>query len=332
MWSTEFTVALVLVLATGAAVSVTNARLRRVPHPRGLSGRGLELLETAFLAGGPTRVAVTALIRMQQEGRVIVSRSGTVTVTDPQPRDAVEAALIEAAGPGRQQDAHVLRLAVARSAAVQEIGDRLAERGLMRRPDRHRALVRARIVFGLALLATVALGVFAMVDWAGRSFEDRYTGAPPVLPFAILLIVGVIFLVATRPDKGRVTPAGRRQLSMMKEGGAWRPWDVAAPAAALAVLGALALDGTEILDEETRAALMARQLAATYALNSASGSTAVWCGSSSDGGSSSSCGSSSCGSSSGSCGSSGGSCSSGSSCGGGSSCGSSCGGGGCGGS
>ncbi|MFK0237766.1 hypothetical protein [Streptomyces vinaceus] len=43
----------------------------------------------------------TVMVGMSQQGRLVASASGTVMVTDPEPRDRIEAALIEAVGPTR---------------------------------------------------------------------------------------------------------------------------------------------------------------------------------------------------------------------------------------
>ncbi|MDH6125898.1 TIGR04222 domain-containing membrane protein [Kitasatospora sp. GP82] len=346
MWYTELGIATALVLGAGLWTSVSRQRMHRVPSLQGLPGHGLPLPDTAFLAGGPARAAEVVIVRMQQEGRLIVSRDGTATVTDPQPRDPAEAVLIEAAGPGGQCELALLRTAVMRSPEIQRIGDHLAERGLMRRPELYRSAVRARRLLQLALLAALALGVVASISWMSRPWWEQDTSTPPFFPFLALLLVGAAWSRSARPGRSRVTPAGVRQLSLMKQGSsAWLPY-VGVGAATALVLGEVALEGVEALeDEDLREALSDRTRSAVggssdgygSGFGSDAGAAAVaWCSSSSpDGGSGgshggshggSSCGSSSgCGSSGHSCGGSGHSCSS-SSCSSGSSCGSGCGG------
>ncbi|WP_380279991.1 TIGR04222 domain-containing membrane protein [Kitasatospora purpeofusca] len=347
-------------LLAAAVVRASQARLAalRVPNPKGLPGRGIPLLDAAFLAGGPGRVFDTALVRMHRAGHVVVSRAGLVTLTTDKPYDKVEREIVDAIGPSRSRDLGPLRIAVMRSPSVQAIGDTLADRGLMRNPARLRRARTARRAIWFALLLTAVVTAAAhLLDSDEPGGEHPALWIPPVL-----LVFGLLSLLAIRPPRGRMTPAGRRQLGLVDDGKPWTPRNGARRADA-AVLGAIALGGlaavgaAEFADAELQQALLATAAAdqaarATgySASSSATGSTgstggsgsgcgsspAVWCGSSSDSGSSDSGSSgSSCGGSSG-CGgssSSGSSCSSGSSgCGSSSSssCGSSCGGGGCG--
>ncbi|MFC8716929.1 TIGR04222 domain-containing membrane protein [Kitasatospora sp. NPDC057198] len=354
MWNFRFFLAVALVALAVVVASVLNWRSRRVTDPQGLPGRGQPLLDVAFLAGGPARVVDTALVRMEREGRVVVSRARRVTVTDDRTHDPVERVLVTAAGGRAGRDLSVLRTSVAGSPEVQRIGDALAARGLMRHPVALRNARRGRRLVVLALLAAVVLGTVSTVQWAGAA--DRDTTAPPFIPFFPLVLFTVIFLIATRVPKARITPAGRRQLLLVRGNVPWRPREVHAAHAEL--VGAFALDGTAALRRSEHRALRDALTGPAAARSSrSSGSdggsefaagtgTAAWCGTSP----SSSCGSSggssgshsgshsgghsggsshhSCGgSSSHSCGSSSSSCGSSSS-----SCGSSCGGGGCGGS
>ncbi|MFJ9695758.1 TIGR04222 domain-containing membrane protein [Kitasatospora sp. NPDC101183] len=360
MWhDTYYLIPAAMLLAAGVHVLLARRRALRVDNPLGLPGRGLPLLSAAFLAGGPGRVFDTVLVRMHQAERLVVSRDGTVTLTRDRPYDAVEQALMDAAGPSRSRSLAGLRADVMRSAAVQALGDELAARGLMRRPDLIAALGRARRWLWAAMAAVVACAVLSFLVDDHRPGYDR----PGIETPAVLLFVGLGFLLTSRTDRARITPAGRRQIALMDPGRAWTPSQGLYPAAAGgALLGAIALGGivaagTELGDEglqqsmldaaaQQQAAAKAAGFSSSNSANSAnsgnSGSScssssgcnasSTWCGGSSDGGSSSSsCGSSSssCGSSSSSCGSSSSSCgSSSSSCGSSSSsCGSSCGGG-----
>jgi len=348
MWNFRFVLAFALVALSLAVAAVFNRRSRRVTDPQGLPGRGQPLLDVAFLAGGPARAVDTALVRMEREGRVVVSRARRVTVTDDRTSDPVERVLVTAAGGRTGRDLSVLRTSVAGSPEVQRIGDGLAARGLMRHPVALRNARRARRLVVLALLAAIALGTVSTVQWAGAA--DRDTTAPPFIPFFPLVLFTVLFLAVTRVPRARITPAGRRQLLLVRGSVPWRPREVHAAHAEL--VGAFALDGTAALRKPEHRALR-DALTGPYAstrtrmgggrsgtgggaefAGGAGAATAAWCGASP----SSSCGSSgghsggsshhSCGGgSSHSCGSSSSSCGSSSS-----SCGSSCGGGGCGGS
>ncbi|MET8540949.1 TIGR04222 domain-containing membrane protein [Kitasatospora sp. NPDC004799] len=343
MWlNSYFIVPAVLLAAAALYAARTRQRIGHVPYPKGLPGRGLPLLDAAFLSGGPGRVFDTALVRMHLSEQAVVSRSGLVTLTGAKPYDAVDQAVQEAVGPTGSRELAPLRRMVMRSAAVQEIGDRLADRGLLRRPERLRRARTARRLLWLALLPVVASVVVALLLDDGAAGYQRPNYWTPV----ILLAVGFVSLLATRPVKGRITPAGRRQLSLMQ--GPWTP-NAGMPLklAGGALLGALALGGLAAAgldDPELEAAMLAASAeeeavrqsvaASTSSSSSSSGSSCssgsdggsgIWCGSSDSGSSGSSgsgCGSSSCSSGSSSCGSSSSSCSSGSS-----SCGSGCGGG-----
>ncbi|MFB7473673.1 TIGR04222 domain-containing membrane protein [Kitasatospora sp. NPDC056184] len=348
------------VLLTAAVLWASRARqaAQRVPNPKGLPGRGIPLLDAAFLSGGPGRVFDTALVRMHRAGHVVVNRAGLVTLTADKPYDKVEREIVDAVGPTRSRDLAPLRLAVMRSPGVQAIGDELAGRGLLRNPVK---LDRARTAHRLIRLALLVAAGFTAAAYLLDSDEPGYERPALWIPL-LLLAVGLTSLLATRPPRGRITPAGRRQLSLVDDGKTWTPRNGARNADA-ALLGAIALGGlaavgaAEFADEELQQALLASAAAdqtaraAGYSASSSSGAgssgssgssggscssgPAVWCGSSSD-----SSGSSGSSDSSGSSGSSGSSCGGSTGCGGSSSgsgsgcgssssssCGSSCGGG-----
>ncbi|MFE4603417.1 TIGR04222 domain-containing membrane protein, partial [Kitasatospora indigofera] len=169
MWhTTHLTVLTVLLIAAGLSTVVTYVAARRRSAPADLPGTGIPLLDAAFLAGGPGRVVDTVLVRMHQEGRVIVSRSGLVTVTSNTAYDEVEAALLVAAGDLRQRDLPGLRRAVMTSDAVQRIGDRLAAHGLMLDPALLRRARSARRLLWLVVLAIPVSTVVGSILAAGR--------------------------------------------------------------------------------------------------------------------------------------------------------------------
>ncbi|MGW4895441.1 TIGR04222 domain-containing membrane protein [Kitasatospora sp. NPDC004240] len=331
-----------LYLATTIVLTgIARARAFRVPNPMGLPGRGLPLLDAAFLSGGPGRAFDTALVRMHKTGRVIVSRSGLITWTGVEPYDEVEAAIVEAVGPERRRELKAVRRDVMRSAAVQRIGDGLAGRGLMRNPV---GLERARKARGLIWLTSPLVALFTVAGFLMGG--DR----PDLMMAAILFSAPLVAVPSLRVPKSRITPAGRRQLGLMTQGStAWNPGTGSGVDAGTGLLlGAVALGGLAVglgddlelqetmLEAEAELEAQARTAALTTgspasssnssSSSSSCGSTTTWCGGSSDSPSSSSCGGSGCGSSSSCSSSSGSSCSSSSSSCGGSS--SSCGGGG----
>ncbi|WP_399084350.1 hypothetical protein ACGH2B_04365 [Streptomyces sp. BBFR2] len=224
--------------------------------------------------------------------------------------------------------------------AVQEVGDRLAERGLMRHPRSGRT---ARVWANLQMAGVVLLLMGALLATATGHLD---TGAAEV-PTVVVLVPGVVLAlvvagICKQGGRARLTEAGR--LALRAARAVNHPpaaTGMVLPAALLVAIGSAALLTDEVLREQLAQAQTAMATSGTS--SSGGGSTWVdqsaqpaWCGGS-DGGSScggshhhgggSSCGGgshhggSSCGSShhGSSCGSS---CSSGSS-----SCGSSCGGG-----
>ncbi|WP_102925814.1 TIGR04222 domain-containing membrane protein [Streptomyces noursei] len=311
-----------LALLVGALV----VRLR-TPAVGRAAGPTRDVRELAFLAGGPGRVADTALWVMHKEGRLAIGGPGVVTVRRAAAHDPVETAVLDAvaATPGGALAA--VRGRVMRSAAVQEVGDRLAARGLLRPPRAGRGW---RLLAGLQVKASVVLFAVALV----LSFlAVRDGGGPWAPPVAVRVVPAVavgllVGLPCRRLFTRRITRAGRSVLAAARPRGT-RPDDLRGLEAAWRVAGlAVALGGTAVLANELLRDHFVQAQGAVAASTPSGGSSAgsggcggdagsAWCGSS-DGGGDSGCGASSCGG--------------GSSCGGSSGCGGSgCGGGGCGG-
>ncbi|NEB79494.1 TIGR04222 domain-containing membrane protein, partial [Streptomyces sp. SID14478] len=76
-------------------------------------GRELSLYETAFLSGGPVRVADVTLVSMARSRRLLLAHTGWATVVDPVGEDDMERALIGAIGPEGQSRIAPLRAAAA---------------------------------------------------------------------------------------------------------------------------------------------------------------------------------------------------------------------------
>ena len=89
-------------------------------------------MEIAFLAGGPARVADAAIAALYEDGRLAIGGPGVVTVRQAVARDQVEQAVLDTLARTPGGALAMLRAGTMRSAAVQQIGDRLEARGLMR--------------------------------------------------------------------------------------------------------------------------------------------------------------------------------------------------------
>jgi uncharacterized protein (TIGR04222 family) len=302
------------------AVSTAKARAARTAGtPDGLV---YDALEAAFLAGGPGRVADTVIASMHAQGRLTLAGPGIVRVhPGTVAHHPIEAVLLAVNAAAPNGALHWLRYGVMRSEPVQEIGHRLAERGLLVLPDRLRRprsltvtlLVLSLIGFPLAFVLTI-------VQYGDFLTSDVDPGLPIVLVVVPVLIAGIVTgAVCSAVSARRISGAGRRALQQYRLAGA----HLIDPAHLVALNGIRAVPDQLLRAHLTTAARMRGASGPSYATSHDSDSDVLmpmmWCGSG---------GGSGCGSGGGSsCGGGGGS-----SCGGG---GSSCGGGGgssCGGS
>jgi uncharacterized protein (TIGR04222 family) len=296
----------------------------RSSAPRAMPGwTPQSVLEAAFLIGGPRRVVDTVISTMHEDGRVLVMPHGRLRVVRPA-ANSVESAVFVACGRELQADLKEIRAAIMRSPEVQEIGDGLAARGLLYRPDsiRHWRLA-ARVQNSTCYFTCFALigSIFIMgqVNVPGEG--------PNVTPvFAVFFGAMVASLIGgLLAPSGRLTTAGKSVVARLRRSNPWVPKRTAASGPAVPAL--VAIGGAEVLAPGTlRDELMAGVAVAGggrgfFGPGSSSGTSssdsggAAWCGSSGGGGG---CGASSCG---GSGGGGGLSCGGGSGGGGGSSCG-----------
>ncbi|MEU1277114.1 TIGR04222 domain-containing membrane protein [Streptomyces sp. NPDC005805] len=326
--------ALAVWLAVGLSSTLLIARVTAVLRGPRADGTGVhDVYEAAFLSGGPARTADAAIAALQADGRIAVGGPGIVTVLRPVAHDPVERSVFDALAAGPSGALGVLRAAVMRGPAVQEVGDGLAARGLVHPPGSHRALVAWGTAQGiLCVLATPVSFLLTVV--ALFADEPALDGWPFFILVLPVLAAGTVigFSQAARVRR-RVSRSGRQALA------AYRAAAHTAPSAA----GLVALHGVRSLPDPVFAAQLtaaARQgvlppagtaPAAAYAYGAGTPyPEPVWCGGpggsgpgwdSGPGSGGSGCGGSSGGGCGGSSGSSGSSCggSSGSSCGGGSS-------------
>jgi uncharacterized protein (TIGR04222 family) len=313
--------ALAVYLAVGVSSVLLIVRVSAArPAARATGAQVHDVHEAAFLAGGPARVVDAALVALHADGRLAVGWPGVLSVLRPAAHDPVERAVFAELASAPDGALHTVRLRTMRNAAVQEVGDVLAARGLMVPPAPPG--VARLATWGLVQAVVCVLGVpvsivVTIVQFAGAPFVD------PGMPFVVLvlpvLVAGAVIggLQAGRVRR-RLTPAGLRALRSYRAGHA-RP---GTPAEAVA-LGGLRGVSDPVLRAALTGAPRYRAASANHGGGAAAGTyyavdDGVWCAGSSPG----SGGSGSCGSSGG-CGGSGGSSSS---CGG--SSGSGCGGGG----
>ncbi|MGX1951789.1 TIGR04222 domain-containing membrane protein [Streptomyces anulatus] len=287
-----------------------------------------DLYEVAFLNGGPARVVDTALTALHADGRLAVGGPGIVAAQRVQANDPVERAVFQELAAAPNGALHVLREAVMRHPAVQEVGDGLAARGLLVPPHRLRPLRRWGMTQGIVCLIAVPLSM--LLTFVQFATDDSLDFS---VPFIVKMLPAIVIgsftgMIVASSSAGRLTASGRHAAQSFRTAYAY----VVAPAHLVATLGLRALPDPVFQAQLMAAARLSaprRRSSARVAGSTATGVTAVgaatvWCAASGPGGSS--CGGSTGGGSGSSCGGGSG-CSSGSGCGGGSGSGSSCGGG-----
>lgn len=180
------------------------------PPPRDLS-----LYETAFLAGGPHRVADLALVSMHLRRRLLLAHTGWATVVDPVGRDEVERTVIRAIGPEGQSRIAPIRAAAAAADTVRGLADRLVAAGLAVPQGTRTTLESAtRGVRGAAVLVVVLAAVTALMpgqDTGDAGPVAAWFGLPLVLTLGCLAIAHA----ESRPYSPWASPAGQRWLDSL---------------------------------------------------------------------------------------------------------------------
>ncbi|MET9291514.1 TIGR04222 domain-containing membrane protein [Streptomyces sp. NPDC003077] len=337
-----------LVAALSSVVLVIGTvRARRLPpRARNRLERVQDVWLGAFLAGGPGRVADAAIAGMHADGRLAIGGPGVISVRQPVSHHRVEAAVLQAIEQTPSGALTTVRAKVMRSQAVQDFGDRLDRRGLLRHPRRGRPWRRMAVVQLVSCVAVVLLALLLTLTDAFHVGTGSVPFVVTVLPAGVL--GAVVALVCRSGLRGRITPAGVTALRFFRngnrsrvrrltaEGGMGDARNAARNAALLVALGGTAVLTDELLRDHLTEAQRTLSGASAGASSSSSfgispslavgSSTDVsdgdvrgdddfswtgddsvsWCGAS-DSGSGSGCGSSSCGGGS-SCGSSGSGC------------------------
>ncbi|MCP3820905.1 TIGR04222 domain-containing membrane protein [Streptomyces sp. A3M-1-3] len=299
-------VAVLCYLALGASSVALIAGLAGARRNGPSGGHVHDVMEGAFLAGGPARVVDTAIVAMATDGRLSIGGPGIVSVHPYSAvREPVERAVLDAHAEAPSGALHTLRFAVMRSPAVQEIGDGLAARGLMAAPRENR---KWRI-WGLAQAVGCFLGfplafVLTIVQFVDEDPFDA--GFPFIVLVAPALIGGAVTgAVCAGIAKSRITRAGQQALREYRTAQAYATH----PAVLVGTQGLGALPDPLLRAQLVAAARERRAAARSTGGDDAAAGVVVWCAASSPGGG-------------GGCGGGGGGRGGGSSCSSGSSCGS----------
>ena len=96
----------------------------------------LDLYDVACLAGGFRRMVDTALVALVESGRVRVHPGGELSVTRPQPRHAVEAAVLELVGSPHRRSVATIRWRAGGDPRLTAVAERLTVDGLVSRRPR----------------------------------------------------------------------------------------------------------------------------------------------------------------------------------------------------
>ncbi|WP_306318292.1 MULTISPECIES: TIGR04222 domain-containing membrane protein [unclassified Streptomyces] len=228
-------------LCLAAVRAAESERADGVRHdPR--HGHELSLYETAFLSGGPDRVADVTLVSMARSHRLLLAHTGWATVVDPVAGDAMERSVLGAIGPDGQARIAPLRAAAAAGDAVRALAERLVAAGLAV-PDRERTTLTGAVrQVRQAAAVVVVLGVCAVL----LPGEGVQRGGPVAVWFGLPLLLTLSCLTLARieihPYTRWASPAGQRLLAKRPAG--------AGGLLAVAVRGVRAVD-----DPQLRAAL-----------------------------------------------------------------------------
>ncbi|WP_258052931.1 TIGR04222 domain-containing membrane protein [Streptomyces sp. Ru73] len=264
------------VAASSVVLIVGTVHTRRAaPSPRTVlvDVPSHDLWENAFLAGGPGRVADAAIAGMHSDGRLVIGGPGTVTARRPAvSHDPVESAVLEALARTPGGSLARLRPVIMRSAAVQQIGDRLADRGLLRRPEAGRPWRQlARLQIG-ACMGIFFLGIFQSVT---GGLDDGAPQYPQNMPFVLKVTPAVfagIFIgtLCRNAVRRRITKEGKRVLKRFRTANKAAAAGPAGQPAALAVaVGGAALLVDQVLREYLQEAQRAASGAGAAAVASA---------------------------------------------------------------
>jgi hypothetical protein len=127
--------------------------------PRTLVHTTLDLYEVAHLAGGPERVADTAVVALLGRGLLRLDTACRLQAVGPVGGHPVEAALLEAVGPRARRSAASVRGRLALDPRIVAVGERLTAAGLLRRNP------MARLRSGWPCLVRTGAGRRLLAQW-----------------------------------------------------------------------------------------------------------------------------------------------------------------------
>jgi uncharacterized protein (TIGR04222 family) len=201
-----------LCLATVRAADAERATA--AAHP----GHELSLYETAFLSGGPARVADVTLVSMARGSRLLLAHTGWATVVDPVGEDDMERSVIGAIGPAGQSPIAPLRTATASGDAVRALAERLVAAGLAV-PDTARTTVAGAVrQVRAAAVAVVALGAAAVLTPGRPDGQELPVAVWFALPLLLTLSCLALARIEIHPYTRWAAPAGQRLLAALPEG------------------------------------------------------------------------------------------------------------------
>ncbi|MDX2564559.1 TIGR04222 domain-containing membrane protein [Streptomyces sp. TX20-6-3] len=232
------------VVAGVGCARLCRATLAAAPPPRAEAPEGnapeLTVGEAAYLAGGPLRVTDLTLVSMHRERRLLLARTGWVTVLDAGAcaADPLERAVIGALGPQGQAPVPAVRPQVAAADSVHLLAERLVARGLAVSAAGRREVATGLRAVRAGFLLSLALGtVSALLGPAAERAAVLAGFALPLLASGLCLLIG---RTEVYPYTRWASPAGQRLLAGLS------PADP---------LTALATRGPAVLEPELRAAL-----------------------------------------------------------------------------
>ncbi|MFI6877310.1 TIGR04222 domain-containing membrane protein [Streptomyces sp. NPDC050400] len=205
-------------------------------------GHELSLYETAFLSGGPGRVADVTLVSLARSRRLLLAHTGWATVVDPEGRDAMERSVLGAIGPDGQSRIAPLRATAAAGEAVRTLAERLVAAGLAV-PDASRSTIAGAVrQVQAAVVAVLALGALATLMPGQGTAPGTPVAAWFALPLLLTLSCLAIARIEIHPYTRWASPTGQRLLAALPKG--------TGSLLAVAVRGVRAVD-----DPQVRAAL-----------------------------------------------------------------------------